>query len=134
MKAAFTYWGDRISPVFDSSRRIHIVETAAGRVVEEARETLPDGLPVQKVLRLTELGVGTLVCGAISRQLRELVEAYGIQVIAFVAGDLAGVVQAWRTGDIENDAFAMPGCRGRSKNAAHGHERYDRDRRGPVEE
>jgi predicted Fe-Mo cluster-binding NifX family protein len=112
MKAAFVHWDRRIAPVFDVARQILIVEADSGHIVGETQDTLPDTHPVQKVLRLAEHGVGTLVCGAISRQLRDLVSAHGIQVIPFVAGDLTTIVRAWRRGTLRGDAFAMPGCCG----------------------
>jgi predicted Fe-Mo cluster-binding NifX family protein len=118
VKAAFAYWDDRIAPVFDIARRIHVVEADAGRIVAETGEVLADDLPIQKALRLAELGVGTLVCGAISRPFHEMVAANGIRVIPFVAGDLNDVIQAWLRGNLESDTFAMPGC------SAHG--RYHR--------
>ena len=71
MKTAFAHWDDRIAPVFDIARRIHVVEADSGRIVAEAGEVLADDLPVQKAHRLVELGVGTLVCGAISRPFQE---------------------------------------------------------------
>ena len=58
MKTAFAYWDDRIAPVFDTARRIHIVEADSGKIVAETGEVLADAMPVQKVLRLVELGVG----------------------------------------------------------------------------
>jgi predicted Fe-Mo cluster-binding NifX family protein len=122
MKAAFAYWDDRIAPVFDIARRIHVVDADSGRIVAETGEVLADVLPVQKALRLVELGVGTLVCGAISRPFQERIAAYGIQVIPFVAGDLSEVIQAWLGGNLERDTFAMPGC------SAHGRGRRRRMR------
>jgi predicted Fe-Mo cluster-binding NifX family protein len=115
MKAAFAHWDNRIAPVFDIARQIHLVEVESGRIVGEAQETLPDDLPVQKALRLAELGVGTLVCGAISRPLHEMVAAYSIRVIPFVAGGLREVIQAWLKGGLDGDGFAMPGCCGRNR-------------------
>jgi predicted Fe-Mo cluster-binding NifX family protein len=112
-KTAFAYWDNRIAPVFDIARQIHVVEAESGRIVAETEELLRDDLPVQKVIRLAELGVGTLVCGAISRPLHEMVTAYGIEVVPFVAGDLSEVIQAWLNDNLENDTFAMPGCCGR---------------------
>jgi predicted Fe-Mo cluster-binding NifX family protein len=114
MKAAFAIWHNRIAPVFDVVRQIHLVEAEAGQVVSETEELLAEDLPVQKALRLAELGIGTLVCGAISRTLHEMVAANGIRVIPFVAGDLREVIQAWLRGGLDWNAFAMPGCRGRS--------------------
>ena len=110
MKAAFVYWDNRIAPVFDVARKILIVEADAGHIVTETQDTLPDNHPVQKALRLAELGVDTLVCGAISRALRDMVSAYGIRVIPFVAGGLPEIVGAWRGRALRGDAFAMPGC------------------------
>jgi hypothetical protein len=133
MKAAFAYWNGRISPVFDISRQIHVVEVASGRVVGESQEILPGDLPMQKVLRLSALGVDTLVCGAISKPLRELAGAYGIRVISFVAGDLGEIIQAWLGGGLDDDAFAMPGCRGRGQSKRPGEDdvNHRRDHRVP---
>jgi predicted Fe-Mo cluster-binding NifX family protein len=115
MKAAFAYWKNRIAPVFDVARQIYVVEAQSERIVAETEEILLDDLPVQKVIRLAGLGVGMLVCGAISRSLREMVAAYGIQVVPFVAGDLREVIQAWLEGGLRGDDFAMPGCCGRRR-------------------
>jgi predicted Fe-Mo cluster-binding NifX family protein len=120
MKAAFSHWDHRIAPVFDIARRIHVVEADSGRIVAETGEVLADDLPVQKAHRLVELGVGTLVCGAISRPFHETVAEYGIRVIPFVAGDLSEVIQAWLSGNLESDTFVMPGCSGRGRGRRRG--------------
>jgi len=112
MKTAFTYWDNRIAPVFDTARQINIVETDSGKIVNETLENLPEEMPVQKTLRLVELGIDGLVCGAISRHMFSLVTAYGIQVVPFVAGDLREVINSWLCGSLEGDAFTMPGCCG----------------------
>jgi len=113
MKAAFAYLDKRIAPVFDTAQQLRVVEVESNRIVSETQELLAHDLPMQKTLRLAELGVGALICGAISRPLQAMVAAYGIQVIPFVAGDLREVIQAWLNGGLNVSAFAMPGCRGR---------------------
>jgi predicted Fe-Mo cluster-binding NifX family protein len=115
MRAAFAAWDNRIAPVFDVVRQIHLVEVEAGQAVAERREPIAGDLPVQKALRLAELGVETLVCGAISRTLYEMVATNGIEVIAFVAGDLREVIQAWLKGGLGRSTFDMPGCRRRGR-------------------
>jgi len=115
MKAAFAHWNNRIAPVFDIAREIHVAEAESGRIVAETEEALADDMPVRRALRLVELGVGTLVCGAISRPLQAMVAAYGIRVIPFVAGDLSEVIQAWLRGGLDGDEFSMPGCCGRGR-------------------
>ena len=119
MKAAFSVWNHRIAPVFDFARQILLVEVESGHVVGEAQESLPVDPGTGKWLRLVELGVDTLVCGAISRPLQAMVAANGIRVIPFVGGDLQEVIQAWMNGRIQDDLFVMPGCRGRGDRFEH---------------
>jgi predicted Fe-Mo cluster-binding NifX family protein len=115
MKTAFASWDGRIAPVFDTARQIHVVEVQAGQLVSEAQETLSEDMSIQKTLQLVELGISTLVCGAISRPMHEMVVAYGIHVVPFMAGDLREVVRAWLSGNLKRAAFAMPGCCGRGR-------------------
>jgi predicted Fe-Mo cluster-binding NifX family protein len=110
MKTAFADWDRRIAPVFDTAGQIHVVETKSGEITGEMQEVLLEESPVQKALRLAELGVETLVCGAISRTLSAVISGYDIRIIPFVAGDLREVIQAWLRGGLESDSFSMPGC------------------------
>ncbi len=114
-KVAFAQWDGRIAPVFDTAREIRLVEVESGRVVRETQEILVDALSVQRALRLAELGINALVCGAISRPLQEMIAAHGIQVTPFIAGELHEVIEAWLSGNIETGSFAMPGCCGRGR-------------------
>ncbi|MFH0960083.1 MAG: hypothetical protein V1897_15425 [Pseudomonadota bacterium] len=112
MKAAFSYMDDRIAPVFDTARKVFVVEAVSGKIVSEREELVADNLPVQKAIHFVELGVGSLVCGAISRPQYDTIVAYGIQVAPFVTGDLRQVVVAWMNGRLREKRFTMPGCGG----------------------
>lgn len=118
MKTAFSYWGNRIAPMFDTASQVRVVVSEAGRIVSDQRLALPQVIPVQKVVQLTTLEIEILVCGAVSRSLHNMIEAYGIQVIPFVAGDLDEVVTASINGRLEPEHYAMPGCRRRGKYGA----------------
>lgn len=110
-----------MAPVFDTADQILVVESDDGRLVSQSRETLPADDPLGKVARVAELGVETLVCGAVSRELQERLTAGGIRFIPFVAGELQEVVAAWREGRLANLAFSMPGCgRGRRNRGGRG--------------
>jgi len=115
LKVAFACLDERIAPVFDTALQVHVVETESGHIVSEKKQMLPPDLPLQKMLRLNELGIQVIVCGAISRPLNALIVANGIRVIPFVAGDLHAVIQAWQKGRLRGNAFAMPGCSGRAR-------------------
>jgi len=121
MRAALSYAGDRVAPVFDVAGEILLVDTGPGAaVLSEKSEKLGEGLPVQKALKLAELGVEVLVCGAISRPLQETVAAYGIQVKPFITGKLKEVMRALVAGELEGESFTMPGCRGRGRGRVAG--------------
>ena len=111
MKTAFPHWHNRIAPVFDTACQILIVESESGMIAGENRVTLPDDDPVGKVLRLVELEIGSLVCGALSRPVFQMATAYGIKVTPFIAGDLDEIVCSWVAGELKYEAYAMPGCR-----------------------
>lgn len=111
MKAAFSILGERISPVFDVTSSICIVHTDAEGVSYRKEIRLFDVPFTQKALFLAELGVETLVCGAISKPLQKMITAYGIRVAAFVAGDLNTLIETWMAEDLDAKINTMPGCR-----------------------
>jgi predicted Fe-Mo cluster-binding NifX family protein len=133
MKAAFTIWNGRIAPVFDVAHRVRILEVDSGRIVREADAEVPDGPPARIGGWLAERGVHVLVCGAISRPVRDIVTAQGIRVIAFVAGDLREIVQAWLSGTLESGVFAMPGCRGWGRQRRRGGKRSSEEEGNPMQ-
>jgi predicted Fe-Mo cluster-binding NifX family protein len=112
MKIAIATWNGRVSPVFDVSRQILVLEVSDTQVVNRCEETL-DESALAKVQRLGELSVKTLLCGAISRPLAEMLAARGIEVIPFVAGGVEDVLTSYLAGQLPSPGFAMPGCCGR---------------------
>ncbi|MBN1377910.1 MAG: NifB/NifX family molybdenum-iron cluster-binding protein [Gammaproteobacteria bacterium] len=114
MKVAFVYCDDRIAPVFDVAQQVCLVEMTAGKIAGKTTEALPNASLMQKARRLSELNIEVLICGAISRPLYDMVNAYGIQIISFIAGRLDEIVDAWIAGKLDANVYAMPGCcRGR---------------------
>lgn len=137
MRVAFAAWNDRIAPLFDVTRRLHVVDTEGGRVVRESEEPLEEPAPAGRAARLAALGIEALICGAISRPQEALIQAYGLTIVPFVNGDLREVVDAWRAGRLGSEAFAMPGCgsgRGRRFRGGRGSgwEARGVRRRGPL--
>jgi predicted Fe-Mo cluster-binding NifX family protein len=130
MRVAFATWNDRVAPVFDVTRRLHVVDTVGSRVVRESDESLDDEAPAGRAARLAALGIDALVCGAISRPQEALIQAYGLTVVPFVTGDLRDVVEAWRAGRLGSAAFAMPGCEVAGGRGFRGGRRWGREGRG----
>lgn len=113
MKTAFAVWNNRMAPVFDVARRVIVIDPAAAGRDVQTQVLLTGDPPLQKALQLSELGVDCLVCGAISRPLKAVLMARGIQVVACVAGDVQAVIDAWRHQPGAIESFAMPGRRQR---------------------
>lgn len=107
MKAALTEWKGRISPVFDVSGTVRIMDSDGCQQTVSIASDLPHG----KLLFLKERQIDVLICGAISRRVREEAEALGIRVYSFVSGEIDDVWKAWKNGHLNNACYSMPGCR-----------------------
>ena len=115
MKVAIAHWQGRVSPVFDVAGNVLLVDVANGR--EQARQnvTLDAQQPQARVGLLSGCGTELLICGAISRPLAAALSAAGIEVIAQTCGDVEQVLAAFTQGQLQQDAFLMPGCCGRRR-------------------
>ena len=110
MKVALTVWENRISPLFDSARMVLVTEIEKGAVVGRHYEVLDSEPPLSRVSKLSTLGVGTLICGAISQFFASLIAAHGIRVVPFVSGHVDRVLDAYLKGLLLEPSFRMPGC------------------------
>lgn len=120
MKLALATWNGRISPVFDVSRQILLLDVENGKVVARQEESLPGTEPQGQAARLLSLGPEVLICGAVSKPMADLLAATKIRVLPFAAGDVEQVLGAWLLGTLPNPALSMPGCCGRRRGCRGG--------------
>lgn len=113
MRLALSTWNGRISPVLDVARQVLMLDFEDGRELFRHEEPLPGTDPQSQAARLAALAPQTLICGAISQPMADLLAASGIQVISFTAGPVEGVLDAWLAGNLPSPALSMPGCGGR---------------------
>ncbi len=111
MKVALAVWNGRISPVFDVSRELLVIDIKEGRVVDRIYVHFSSDQPMHKVRRLLEMNVAVLLCGAVSRQFASTLEANGIRLLAFVSGEVESVIRAYVKGRLPSPEMSMPGCR-----------------------
>jgi predicted Fe-Mo cluster-binding NifX family protein len=111
-RIAIAVWKDRVSPVFDVSRDILVLDIENGSVTHRCLEKFTYNNPEHMLLRLMELKVKHLICGAISRTLAELLSGYGIKMISFTSGKIEEIIDAYLAGRLPNPVLAMPGCSG----------------------
>jgi predicted Fe-Mo cluster-binding NifX family protein len=112
MRVAIPIFGQRVAPVFDWCRRIAVVDTDAVEQAERREADLAGVMPFHRPDRLADLGVEVLLCGGISPSVAQLVEAHGIRVVPWVAGDVDAVLAEFLAGRLPSERFMMPGCPG----------------------
>jgi predicted Fe-Mo cluster-binding NifX family protein len=115
MKVAIPHWQGRVSPVFDVAGNVLLVEVAKGREFGRQHVQLSTQDPQRRAQRLAQLGADVLICGAISWPLQMALSVVGVEVIAEVCGDVEQVLAAYVNGQLNEEAFLMPGCCGRRR-------------------
>jgi len=109
MKIGIPVWENKISPVLDTASRLLVVETD-GRNECSRFETYLDVQDIaHRCFRIQGLGIEILICGAVSRRLREKLVALGMQIIPGISGHPEEVLRAYRQGNIDDTQFRMPG-------------------------
>ena len=95
MKVAVTVWNNRISPLFDATRTLIILDIQHGVVNERYRVSVDCTSPFSRAANLSEMGINTLICGGVSDFFAKLIEARNIKIIPFVAGRVDEVIDAY---------------------------------------
>ena len=84
MRVALTVKDDRIAPLFETARKVLLIDLDGGS--EEILPLLgPTGL--DRVSELVATKAEVLVCGGVEAPIRRLLESRGIRVLACVTGD-----------------------------------------------
>ena len=109
MKIAIAHWQDRVSPVFDVSDRLCLIDIEGQREVSRESAVLKIHDPFGRAKEVAGLGTNVLICGAISHVLERALLVAGVQVMGFLCGDLDAVIPAFLQGRLNDDRFFMPG-------------------------
>ncbi len=115
MKIAIPICNHRISPVFDTAKKLLVVILENGKENGRTEYDLAELDFFYRVSRLQQLDVEVLICGAISKPLKDELTTRKIKVISHVCGFMEEILQAFCTGQITQDRFAMPGCCGQRR-------------------
>jgi predicted Fe-Mo cluster-binding NifX family protein len=121
VKIAIPVWNDHVSPVFDVARCIRIWDTAEASM----RDTTIEETPWPARARVfVELGINTVICGAISAAVETLLCESGIVVVTNICGRADEIARTYASGDRRLTDYRSPGsqagrpsmsCRGRPR-------------------
>ncbi|MBD3170242.1 MAG: hypothetical protein GF307_12220 [candidate division Zixibacteria bacterium] len=120
MKIAIPCRHNLVSPVLEEATEFIIVEMENSNYVNNARIDLNGKSPVQKLQYLVDTGVDMILCGAVSNSYINSITAKGLEVVAWLKGDVDEILQAYISGKLNGERFRMPGrkrCRCRHRRA-----------------
>lgn len=112
MKIAIPLCRQRISPLFESAETFMLVSLGnpdSEPTIRQARSLRID----EKCHQLFSEETQVLLCGALSRQWQAYLQRLGIEVHAFLAGNVEEVLRTYRQDGVGGlGQYAMPGCKG----------------------
>ena len=109
MKIAIPLFEKRISPRFDCAQSFLLAVAENGEVVE--RKELPAALwtPLERVKKLKDLGVDTLICGGIDEVSARRLIFYRVRIYSWVTGRAEEAIYSLLRGGLESGIMVGPG-------------------------
>lgn len=95
MRVAISIWQNCISPVFDVSKELLLLDLKDKHAMEATVLKLENELPFMRAKKLADAGVDVLICGAISQPYAMAVEGYRIEIISYVFGPLEDILNSF---------------------------------------
>jgi len=111
MKVAIPIFGLRVSPRFDYAPGLLLFNLEDGKMVGSEKFSLQAWDRLQRLQKMRELGVHTLICGGIDGNSAQILSDYGIRVIAWVAGEADEAIQFFMQGKLRPGVELCPRCR-----------------------
>ncbi len=106
-RIAIPIWIGRVSPVFDVAERLLIIDIKDKKECSRFETGISEENFPLRTMRLKELGIDTLICGAISMSLFYMIANVDIHVIPWISGRAEDVLKAFL--DEKLFQFLMPG-------------------------
>ena len=115
MKIAIPACRNRIAPLFDVAETVVLFDAPNAQGASTQTVTIDTAHDDVSQL-LIDAGVGTVLCGAISRCWQNRLNQLGIKVLGFLAGDVQVIAQTfWQEGPRGLASFAVPGWQHRGQ-------------------
>ena len=108
-RTAIPVFMGRVSPVLDTCTQFGLL--GPGRNHEIVRRTVPvKGYSIyERTDEIKKLGVGVVICGAVSDAFFNLLRENDIDLVCGITGDIEEVIEAYRNGTLTQARFRMPG-------------------------
>ncbi len=104
MKIAIPTFATRVSPRFDCAQSVLMVTIDDGAATAREELAAGDWAPHERINRLLELGVDTVICGGIDRWSAASLQSSGVTVYGWVTGEVEDALAALLRGDLDAEA------------------------------
>lgn len=115
MKIAIPTFATRVSPRFDCAKSVLVVTIDNGEASERCELAASDWAPHERINRLLELGVDTVICGGIDCWSVASLQSAGVTVYGWITGEVEDALAAMLQGTLDSSAQAENngryGCR-----------------------
>ncbi len=102
-KVAIPTFGTRVSPRFDCARAVLVVAIDGDKPSERQEFGASNWAPHERINKLLELGVDTIICGAIDCWSAESLRSAGITIYDWVTGEIEDALAALLRGDLDSE-------------------------------
>ncbi len=112
VRVAIPIFRSRVSPVFDSCTRVIVIDFEQNREIRRMEIYLNRLSLTERVAVLQKLCVKTVICSGISGVFHNMLKNANILLIFGIAEEVEQVVDAYKSGQLHNPRFYMPGYKG----------------------
>jgi len=109
VRVAIPIFRSRVSPIFDSSTRVMLVDIEHNNEIERSEIYLDELSKTERVTILQKLKVKTIICSGISDMLQNMLQSEKINLVTGIAGEIDQVVAAFLSERLNEPQFHMPG-------------------------
>ena len=111
---AVPVYQDRISPLMDVSNRYIVYETEDGEIKQKMDISLNADGESQRVDKLKEIGINTIICGAVSGYIAHLVNDRGMRLLSMIYGPIDEIIAHYLDNTL-GSYCSGGGCNGRKR-------------------
>ena len=112
---ALPVFQERVSPLMDVSDRYIIYETENGEIKQRVIITISTESGPQRIEKLKDIGVNTIICGAVSGHVAHKVGEKGMRLVSMIYGPIDEVIERYLNNTLTTFIPGPAGCTGRKK-------------------
>lgn len=117
---AIPVFQERISPLFDEARKFVLFEAGEGRIIQKSTVPMSGESSAMRVIRLREVGVTTIICGAVSGYLSGVIAEQGLILYSWQSGPVDEVIALYLSGGLKQAEGCGKPCRGTGRSCGRG--------------